>query len=202
MRGRIINPSSITSEQIGIIQERFGSALLDLGLQQESIEEIIRSYWGPKLIDDLIMVVSDRVELSDYLILIHARVDRSRNPNEVFGKGHVVSEVAATMPGAGSGIEEVKVCFFWIGRIINDYDLEKKYRRYGLNPVDPYVLAAVNEQDSIFPKKYRNATHWKDTNGRWCYAYYQNQRVLVGNVPGFPYGKCWFAGTEISPGSD
>ena len=206
MERRIINPSSITPEQIGTMQELFGAALLDLGLQQESFKEIIGGCWGEEgeeLVDDLIAVVSKHAEMLDDLIVLRARVDRSRNPDEVFGTAGLEPEVVATMPGAGSGIEEVEVYFFWVGRDIDDNDLEDEYSRHDLRPVDPYVLAAVNEQGSVFPKNHCNATHWQDANGRWCYAFYEkSQEPLVSRDPGFTYSRCWFAGIKISPGSD
>lgn len=53
---------------------------------------------------------------------------------------------------------------------MSDEDLEKCYDRRGLIPADPYSVAGMNRDDQALADNHPHTTHWKDANGRWCFA--------------------------------
>lgn len=116
-------------------------------------------------------VIRKRVEAISDLIVRRVTVDRSQSPQQVLdatGRAQYTDkDVMATMPG-GEGAE-IEVFFFNLGRYISDADLEREYDLRNLKP-DPYAQAAVNEADPAFADEYPNGTHWKDANGKWCFA--------------------------------
>lgn len=129
-------------------------------------------------VDELYDVLRRRVEAVSDLISRFVSVNRGRTPNEALNatgrNKYVAEDVVQAMPrGAG---EKAEVVFFKVGRDISDDDLEKEYALRGLVPADAYSLAAVNENDSVFADDRPNATHWKDANGKWCYAAFNRWR--------------------------
>ena len=106
------------------------------------------------------------------------RVDRTRTPQEVLDATdmaqYVNGAIVANMP-RGEG-EEVEVIFFkpsnyfFRNGLIRDEDLEKAYDLVGLYPADAYSLCAVNAADPTFSEECPNGTHWKDADGKWCFA--------------------------------
>jgi len=81
---------------------------------------------------------------------------------------------------------------------VNDADLDKEYASRGLIPADPFSLATVNEADPAFADEHPNATHWKDVNGKLCYAafsrWFGERGVLVYRFGGGWRDRWWFAG--------
>ena len=76
-------------------------------------------------------------------------------------------DVLATMPrGKGS---EIEVLFLKLNIFMNDYEIEKELAKYGLVAASPYDVVAVNKADPAFAGSHPNFSHWKDTNGKWCY---------------------------------
>lgn len=135
------------------------------------------------------------------LIVRRATVDRSRRPQEVLDatgrEQYTDPDVVAAMSGGGTGVEEVEVHFFKLGRNVNDAELDKEYELRGLKPADPYSLAVVNEAPAL-GDNHPNATHWKDAGGNWCYAAFDRwvygRGVDVGRGAGGWDGRWWFAG--------
>ncbi|HXF43908.1 MAG TPA: hypothetical protein VNK70_00285 [Candidatus Paceibacterota bacterium] len=141
------------------------------------------------------------VEAVSNLIIRRVKVDRSRTPQEALDatgrKQYTNRSVVAAMP-RGEG-EEVEVIFFNLGRYVSDNDLEKEYELRGLMPADPYSLAAVNGADPAFADERPNGTHWKDADGRWCYAAFDRhwddgRRVRVNRDGRDWSDDWWFAG--------
>jgi len=109
---------------------------------------------------------------SSGMITRRAKVDPGRTPEQVLNalgrRQYVDREVVKTMP-RGQGAEG-DVLFFCAHRsFISDDDLEAEFESRGLVPADPYKVAAVNQDDPSFADEHPNATHWKDSRGRWCY---------------------------------
>ncbi len=136
------------------------------------------------------------------LIVCRLKVNRRRSPQEVLDatgrKQYTDWNVVNTMPH-GEG-EEVEVFFFKLNRDISDDDLEREYERLGLKP-DPYAQVAVNAADPTFADEKRNGIHWKDSNGRWCYAMFDrwgDERCVVVNHTAFRWhgNYWWFAGVR------
>lgn len=81
-------------------------------------------------------------------------------------KMYVDEEVAKTSPENSGEIE-----LFTIGKYISDDDLKKEYESRGLVPAG---ITALCEYDlahrDIMDEKHWVAIHWKDCNGKWCFA--------------------------------
>jgi hypothetical protein len=117
-------------------------------------------------------VLRKRVEAISSMIIRRVKVDPTRSPEQVIDATnrakYTDGKVVKSMP-RGTG-EETDIHFFKVGRFISDNDLEKEYELRGLRPADPESLAKVNEDDPAFADSHPNGTHWKDADGKWCFA--------------------------------
>ncbi|OGZ47247.1 MAG: hypothetical protein A3J54_01420 [Candidatus Ryanbacteria bacterium RIFCSPHIGHO2_02_FULL_45_13b] len=142
------------------------------------------------------------------VITRRVRVNRSRTPQEVLeatGRAQYTDrKVVDAMPKGEEG-DEVEVVFFKPdlserNGYISDDDLKKEFELRGLKPADPISLAAVNEADRAFADEHPNATHWKDADGRWCYAafnrWFGERKVRVRRGGGGWDDSWWFAGVR------
>ena len=115
------------------------------------------------------------------MIVRHVRVDRTRTPKEVLDatgrRQYVNASVVESMPGRGEGVEEVDVYFFPLRRFATDEEVEKAHELRSLKAADPYAVAAANEDDPGFADDHPNNTHWKDADGKRCYATFDRWRV-------------------------
>ncbi|MEI6660163.1 MAG: hypothetical protein WCK91_01935 [bacterium] len=127
-------------------------------------------------------------------------VNRTLTPQEALAatgrKQYVTDSVVASMSkGEGKGAE---VVFLkprpeaYVDGIISDDRLEEEYEFFGLKPVDPYSLCAVNEADKAFADNTPNATHWKDREGKWCYAAFYRWSDGGRFVFVRQFGRGWF----------
>lgn len=165
-------------------------------------KDAVQQALGAKgLVPDLFAVFRTYVERFSNMITRLVKVDRSRTSEQALAatnrKQYTDPSVVATMP-KGNG-EEVKIIFFKVGRDISDDDLEKEYELRGLIPADPISLATVNEIDPTFADEHPNAIHWKDANGKWCYAAFRRWdgggRVVSVSRHGSDWSdSLWFAG--------
>jgi hypothetical protein len=189
----------ITSGQIGQIQDRLGTKLRDSGLPAEGVQQALKAPGGA-IIDEMVAVIRKHVEANSDLIVRRVPVDRTRSPKAAFEattrKLYLNDSVVAAMP-RGEG-EEAEVVFFKVGRYVSDADLDKEYELRGLTPADPYSQAAVNEADPAFADDRPNGTHWKDSSGKWCYAFFRRwsdeREVGVYRNDGGWNDGWWFAG--------
>lgn len=151
---------------------------------------------------DLFAVFRTYVERFSNLIIRFVKVDWSRTPQQALDATgrtqYTNSSVVATMP-KGDG-KETEVVFFRVGRNISDDDLEKEYESRRLNPADPYSLAAVNEADPAFADEHLNGTHWKDADGKWCFAIFNRwhgeRHVVVHRHVDAWNDLWWFGGVR------
>lgn len=198
---KAVTPSAtITEGQIGKINELLGAGLRKAGLQSEPAQQVIERQ-GEVLVADLVAVCRKFIDAVSDIITRIVPVNRNRTSQEAIKATHrkqyVDAGVVAIMPrGEGATAE---LSFFKVGRGISDNDLEKEYALHGLVPADAYSLAAVNEADLAFADDHPNATHWKDANGKWCYAAFirwhvGGRRVFVGRCDVDWHDCWWFAG--------
>lgn len=143
-------------------------------------KDAVQQALGAKgLAADMFAVFRGYVERFANMITRIVKVVRDRTPEQILTatgrKQYTDGSVVATMP-KGNG-EEAKLVFFKLDRSaydengwISDADLEKQFESRNLVPADPYSLSAANEADPAFADEHPNATHWKDANGKWCYA--------------------------------
>ncbi len=151
----------------------------------------------------------ERAELVANLIIRKVTVNRNRTPEEALSatgrKQYVNDDVVAGMP-KGEG-DEAEVVFFkpepWEYTkpgLMSDEDLEKALDRRGLKPADPYSVCAVNEADKAFADEHPNATHWKDSSGKWCFAtfylWFDGRRMNVRRRGNDWDDRWWFAGVR------
>ena len=140
------------------------------------------------------------VEMFSSMITRCVKTDPTRSPEQVIdatGRNKYTNgKVVKHMP-RGTG-EDTDVHFFKVGRFISDDDLEQEYEFRGLRPVDPVSLAKVNEDDPAFADTHPNGTHWRDFDGKWCFAgfgrWHGGRSVIVGRSGSVWRGCWWFAG--------
>ena len=99
-------------------------------------------------------------------------VNRTRTPQEmldVTGRDQYSDKDVLEVMPRGQG-NEVEVFFFNFGYYATNADLEQEFDLRGFKPADPYSLIAANAADPVFAESHPNATHWKDTEGKWCFA--------------------------------
>lgn len=179
----------------------------------EFSNEAVQQALGAKgLAADLLAVFRGYVERFSKTIIRLVRPNRTQSPQVALDatgrKQYTTASVVASMP-RGTG-DEVKVIFFrpdqsaydangWI----SDDNLEKQYALRGLKPADPYSLAKANEDDPTFSDEHPNATHWKDADGKWCYAAFSRwrsgERFVYVSRDGVAWNANWlFACLAIS----
>lgn len=154
---------------------------------------------GPKLL----AVFRQMYEAVSGLIMRHVKVNRARTPQEALdalGRAQYTDrEVVETMP-RGDSDEDDDVLFFQGSRYLSDDELEEEFESRGFVPADPYLVAAVNQDDPSFADERPNATHWKDDQGRWCYlACYRFDGERGVRVSRYGFGWFdfwWFAGVR------
>lgn len=146
-----------------------------------------------------------RVEAVLNLIVRKVPVNRNRSQQEALDTTnraqYMDHKVVDSMP-KGDG-DEAEVVFFkpdlsQRNGFISDDDLEKEFELRGLKPADPISVAAVNEADHTFADENPHGTHWKDAEGKWCYAVFDRwndeRYVSVDRNDGAWSVSWWFAG--------
>lgn len=200
---QVMTPSvnAITSGQIDKSVGLY-RALLEKHRSALSSEATQRVLGQPDFVAEMYAVLSKRVEAVSNMITRRVTVDRTPSLqamlNDLGRTQYVDGDVVKTMP-RGEG-DEAEVVFFKLNRWISDDDLEKEYELRGCKPTDPYSLAAVNKADPAFADEHPNATHWKDANGKWCYAafnrWYDERGVSVDRHRSKWNDYWWFAGVS------
>ncbi len=118
-------------------------------------------------------------------------------------KQYTDKDVVDSMPRGNN--KEVEIHFFKLRfepvAWLTDDQLEREYELRGLIPADPFSLATVNEADPPFADTHPNATHWKDSKGKWCYETFDqwddNERYVdVDRYDSDWHDFWWFAGVK------
>lgn len=168
-----MTPSTITTGQIGKLQDLLGAALRKSGLMSEPTQQVIETQ-GEPLVVELVTVIRKRVEAISKMIVRRVKVNRSRTHQQALdatGRAQYVnSEVLETAP-KGDG-EEVNVYFFDLDYDSTPDELDREMETRGLKP-DPDALSAVNEADKAFADDRPNTTQWRDADGKACYAIFR-----------------------------
>lgn len=94
--------------------------------------------------------------------------------------------------------------FFKLDKYVSDDQLEVEYVNRGLVPAHPYALILYSKDyEEEIDKKLYVCTHWKDSNGKWCYAafvrWHGERSVYVYRYDFGWYGYWWFAGLRKYP---
>lgn len=173
MEKKIMTPSqkTMTDGQINKAVARY-RALLEKYAKNFDAEAVQTVLGQSEFAEEQVALFRRRVEMVSNLIIRHVKVNREIPPQEVlaatgytqYTNGDVVRDM---LKGEG---EEVEVIFFKLDRYVSDDELEREYALRGLVPADPYSLAAVNRDDPTLADAKPNCTHWKDIEGKWCFA--------------------------------
>jgi hypothetical protein len=200
--------SPMTVPQVDKNTAQYRDALMGLREEIGDSEDVQRVLGSRDYLHEVIGVLRRRVEvISKMIIRIVEKVDRARAPEEALkatGRGiYCDDDVVRAMPrGVGEG---AKIFFFkpepWEYTrpgFMSDDDLEKAYERRNLMACDPYSLIAHSEKESAFADDRPNGTHWKDADGKWCYATFgrwRGGRDVYVHRDGHGWGGYWwFAG--------
>ena len=197
-------PKTTTDGQIGKLYELFSARLRKSSLPSDLVQQVLATE-GDAVADEMVAAVRTRVEALSNMIILHWKANRTQSPQEVLKatgrKRYVDDAVVSAMP-RGEG-EEGETVFFKLdlskrGGWINDDDLEKEFESHGLLPEYPDNLADVNKADPAFADEHPNCTHWKDKNGKWCYAAFDRwdgERLVSVGRDDLGWDDCWwFAG--------
>ena len=116
----------------------------------------------------------------------------------------VDNTVVTAMPKGKGG--KTEVIFFkprpeaYANGLITDDNLEKEFEFVGLKPADPCSLDQVNTDDPAFADTHPNGTHWKNAEGKWCFAAFRRwhgERIVDVREGGRDWsGVWWFAGVR------
>lgn len=195
--GKSMTPSAITPGQIAKFLDLQAAALRKSGLPSEPTQQVLE-YHGSVLAAEFVASVRKRVEATINLIVLRAKADRSRTPEQVLAatgrRQHVDNDVVAAMPrGKGAKVETVffKLDLSKKGGYISDDDLEKEFEFRNLEPEYPDSLAAINEADPAFADEHLNCTHWRDAKGNWCYAAFRRWDGGERGVSVSRHGRGW-----------
>jgi hypothetical protein len=197
-----MSPSEMmTTGQIGKAQELIGAGLRKANLPSELVQKVLETQ-GDQIVAEFVASFRRRVGAISGTITRRVKADPNRTPQEVLDAAgreqYTDDEVVRNMPKSSG--EEIDVHFFKVGRWISDDDLEKEYDQRGLKPVDSYSLAKVNEDDSAFTDEHPNGTHWKNADGKWCFAIFDRwdgeREVYVYRDDRDWDGGWWFAGVS------
>ena len=187
----------ISGPQIGKINDKLGIALRQSGIPSVATQQVLETQ-GEELTKELVAVIRTRVEALASLITRNVPVNRARTPQQALdatGRRQYINQaVVDAMPRTKTeGIEVVEVGFFkprpcaFVDGIMTDDRLAAEYGYFGLKP-DPIAVAAVNEADPDFATKHPNAVHWKDKDGKYCFAAFSRWRGRPSvRVPRFAY---------------
>jgi hypothetical protein len=190
---------SLTAGQIVKFTDLQTAALRKSGLPVKETQQVLETHGGT-LADEFVALVRTRVDAISDLISRLVSVKRNRTPQQALDATkrvqYTTASVVNSMP-KGEG-DKVEVVFFKVGHYVSDTDLEKEYELRGLKPADPYSLAAANEADPTFADEHPNGTHWKDADGKWCFAAFRRwvgeRSVGVGRRVSDWSDDWWFAG--------
>lgn len=181
---------SITKGQIGQITDRLTTKLRDSGLPSEAVQLVLAAPGG-RAIAEMVAVFRKHVEANSNQIVRIVTVNATRDARaalEATGYAlYVNNNVVNAMPRGEGGTTEVvpfnpETWEYTGPGYMNDEDLDKAFERRNLNASDPFSLAAVIEDKPSFAYKRPIATHWKDANGKWCFAEFRrwNDKRSVG----------------------
>ena len=171
------NRKPLSPSQIAKLQEMFGASLRKVNPFSDEAQDLIENHWD-ELRDELevmsIAAINCVLErMRNVIVHRHVKkVNRSRTPQEALDalnrRRYTDDEVVMAMPrGQGEG---AVIYFLPVDRnISSNDDLEKEYQSNGWVAADPYSVAAVNEEYSVFADEHPNFAHWKNAQGQWCY---------------------------------
>ncbi len=146
------------------------------------------------------------VEATNTFVVVAKRVDYTRTPQAVISATgrveYLTDSVVATMPRLGEGVvENVPVTFFKLDRWASPEEVDREFEQRGLIP-DPYVQAAINEQDLAFADKYPNGTQWGRKGEEVSFVAFRRfdveRFVRCRRLGNEWYGGWWFAGRRKS----
>ena len=161
-------------------------------------DAVQQAFGDPNLSKEWLLSLRSRADAISDMIVRRVTVDGTRTPQaaiDATGRNkYVERDSIKCMPDSASG--EMDVHFFKVDRWSRDADLEKEYELRGLVP-NPRAQAAVNEADPAFADEYPNGTQWKDAEGNWHFATFDqwnDERDVDVDRSGGGWSDRWFVG--------
>lgn len=116
--------------------------------------------------------VKSLVLTSSGLIMCHViGIQRHRDPRRtIIATGHHPYADESVLMDMPNGVgDEAHVIFVNPKIVLTDENLPAYFRSKSFAPIDPCTLCAINEAEKDFSKEYKNATFWKDADGKLCF---------------------------------
>lgn len=207
MKKNIVMPNTMAASQIDKIIADYRT-LLERHSGELSAEAVQIVSGQPEFMYEQFGIFRRRVESISTIIVRKVSVNCDRSPQEALNATGCMQCIDPTVMNSihKVTINEIKIVFFKLdlfmrGDYISDDDLTGEFGLRGLEPADPISVAAVNEKDPVFAGQIPHGTHWKDGNGKWCYAMFNHwkgvRQVYIGRGIGWR-DYWWFAGVQIN----
>lgn len=203
--GKPMTPS-ITSGQIGKLQDLIGAALRKSDLPGDIVQKVIESD-GEQLVADMLASLYMRVEARANEIALHVTVDRTRTPEQALaatGRRLYGNDLVVDAMPRGEG-DEVELVFFkpeasaYQNGLLLCQALMREYEKRNLVP-DPIALAAFAKKDPAFCDAKPFGCQWQDADGNYCCATFDrwdDERNVYVNRAGGGWDDRWsFAGVR------
>lgn len=161
------NPStSLSDEKVGRFLDLLRPEVKGLGVSEEDFQKNyiegeknlrIKSRFR-KLLQEI------SAEALNTMVVVVKRVDYTQTPQQAISamgrEEYLTNSVVETMPRLGEGIEEnVEAVCFKLNRYETPKAVAQEFADRELDP-DPYLQAALNEEDPAFADTYPNGTQW------------------------------------------
>ena len=194
---------SMTPDQVNKLVEQFRAQVTKHASEFSS--EAAQLALGTKgLAAEMFAPFRKRAEVVGQMIVRRASVDLSLTAKKALdatGRVQYINDSVVTEMPRGTSTQ-VEVHFFKLGRHVSCADLVKEYELRGLEPVDPFTLAAINQEDQAFADTHPNGTQWTDAKGKVCCgafdAWGDERDVLVRQNDDAWGALWWFGGVRKS----
>lgn len=196
---KTMSPSDkyLTRGQIGKIYDMLVVGLEKAAFPSDPSQQVLEQQGG-QFVADVVAAFQKRVESAMNRVIRRANVHRTRTAEQAFvatgRKQYVTESVVATMP-RGSG-DSVEMEFINLGRRVACSMLDGELASLGYELIiDPIGQASINEADPEFADKYPNATQWKDSDGKFCYAsfdHWNGERYVSVDQGGNDWDDSWW----------
>ena len=203
MTQKVVTPSApMTDGQIDKAVDHYRNVLRKHRDEIGSSDGVQQVLGQSGYLAELLAVIRKHVEAVSRMFSRHVRVNRALTPDQVLDstgrvRGYVDEHVLATMPGVGSGPEEIAVQFFELDYDPTPAELAKEYELREL-VADGAALGQAMTDDPTLADERPVACQWDiDEDGAASYAVVRwrgRRRVAVHRVAGRWFRLCRFAG--------
>ena len=204
-----IRPQSVTALQITEMYHLLGTALCNANIPSDLMRQVLDDF-GDLFAADFVSLVNNRIEIITGFHLLRVKVNRAQTAyeaiNAIQGRSKTIeisSEILEAAP-KNECVATQRIHFFTVGREATSDEVQQKYEKLGLRPVDVWEICAFNTKHPNFANKNPNTVHFQDVNGRWWYVAFGDTDdgfpfVAVAYVMNLWDKDWWFMGLPIEP---